>query len=185
MENTFESPMDSKEIKPVNPKGNQPWIFIGRMDAEAPILWPSDAKSWLTGKDPDAGKDWRCEEKGMAEDAMVGWQNQLNEHESEQAPGDGEGQGSLACCSPSGSKESDTTERLNNNKAQDNFQVSRRNPKFQHSWVVLVFLHWHSFSVFIFAKWHSSHWHSTTPSSFYLLRAFPGKPGHTWKTEYT
>ena len=88
---------NSKEIKPVNPKGNQPWILIGRTDAEAeaPILWPPDVKSWLIEKDPDAGKDWRWEEKGTAEDEMVGWPHRLNGHEFEQTPGDGEGQGSL------------------------------------------------------------------------------------------
>ena len=97
------------------PKGDQPWMFIGRTDAEAetPILWPPHAKSWLTGKDPDAGKDWRREEKGTTEDEVVGWHHWLDEHESEQALGVGDGQGSLACCSPWGHKESDTTERLN------------------------------------------------------------------------
>ena len=114
LEKTLESPLDSKEIRPVNPKGNQPWIFIGRTDAEAPILWPPDSKSWLSGKDPDAGKDWRWEEKGMTEDEMVGWHHLLNRHEFEQASGDGDGQGNLVCCSPRGRKESDTTERLNN-----------------------------------------------------------------------
>ena len=110
-EKTLENPLDSKEIEPVNPKGNQPWIFIGRTDAEAeaPILWPLDVKSWLIGKDSDAGKDWEQEEKGMTEDEMVGWHHQLNEHEFEQTPGDSEGQGSLACCSPWGHKESDMT----------------------------------------------------------------------------
>ena len=110
-----ESPLDSK-IEPVNPKGNQPWIFTGRTDAEAeaPILWPHDAKSQLTGKDPDAGNDWGQEEKGEAEDEMVGWHHRLNGHEFEQALGDGEGQGSLAYCSPWGHKESNTTEWLNN-----------------------------------------------------------------------
>ena len=78
---TLETPLDIKEIKPVHPKGNQSWIFIGRTDAEAPILWPHDAKNWLLGKDPYAGKDWRREEKGMTEDEMVGWHHQLNEHE--------------------------------------------------------------------------------------------------------
>jgi len=89
-------------IKPVNPKGNQSWIFIGRTDAEAeaPILWPPDVKNWLTGKDPDAGKDWRKEEKGMTENEMVGWHHRLNGHEFEKAPGVGDGQGSLVCCSP-------------------------------------------------------------------------------------
>ena len=100
-------------LKPVNPKGNQPWIFIGKTnaEAEAPILWPPDAKSWLIRKDPDAGKDWGQKEKGMAEDEMAEWHRQLNEHEFEWTPGVGEGQGSLACCGPWGRKESDTTER--------------------------------------------------------------------------
>ena len=115
LEKTLESPLGSKEIKPVNPKGNQPWIFIGGTDVEAkaPILWPPDMKSQLTGKDPDAGKDWRQEEKGTTEDEMVGWHHQLNGHELEQIPGDGDGQGSLVCCSPWGRKESDMTERWN------------------------------------------------------------------------
>ena len=104
----IESPLDSKEIKPVNPKGNQPWIFIGRTDAETPILWPPDPKSWLIGKDPDPGKDWRQEEKGTAEEEMVGYY-QFHGHEFEQALGDGEGQGSLAGCSPWGHKTSDMT----------------------------------------------------------------------------
>ena len=113
---TLESPLDCKEMKPVNPKGNQPWIFIGRTDAEveAPILWPPDAKSWLIWKDPDAGKDWRQEEKGVTEDEMVGWHHWLNGHEFEQSPGVGDWQGSLVCCSPWGHKESDITEWLNN-----------------------------------------------------------------------
>ena len=100
LEKTLESPLDSKEIKPVNPKGNKPWIFIGRTDAcaEAPILWPPDEKSWLIIKDPDAGKDWGQEDKEVAEDEMVGWYHQLNGHEFEQTPGDSEGQRSLACC---------------------------------------------------------------------------------------
>ena len=115
LEKTLESPLDCKEIKPVHPKGNQSWVFIGRTDVEAetPILWPPDAKNWLIGKDPDAGKDWRQEEKGMKKDEMVGWHYQLYGHEFEQAPGVGDGQGSLVCCSPWGLKESDTTEQLN------------------------------------------------------------------------
>ena len=115
LEKTLESPLDCKEIQPVHPKGSQSWIFIGRTDAEAetPVLWPPDVKNWLLGKDPDAGKDWRQEEKGTTEDEMVGWHHQLEGHEFEQAPGVGDGQGSLACCSPRGRKESDTTERLN------------------------------------------------------------------------
>ena len=114
---TLESLLDCKEIKPVHPKGNQPWIFIWRTDAEAeaPIICPPDAKSWLIWKDPDAGKDWRQEEKQMTEDEMVRWHHWLNGHEFEQAPGDGNGQGSLVCCSPWDRKESDMTEWLNNN----------------------------------------------------------------------
>ena len=114
LEKTLESPLDCKEIKPVNPKGNQPWIFIGMTDAEAetPILWPPNDKSQLIRKDPGAGKDWRQEEKGATENEMVGWYHQLNGHESEQALGVGDGQVSLACCSPWGCKESDKTEQL-------------------------------------------------------------------------
>ena len=100
-------------IKPVNSTGNQSGIFIGRTDAEAPTLWPPDTKNWFTGKDPDAGKDWRQEEKGTKEDDMVGWHHRLNGHESEQVPGVGDGEGSLSCCSPWGCKELDTTEWLN------------------------------------------------------------------------
>ena len=112
------SPLDCKEIKPVNPKGNKTWIFIGRTDSEveAPVLWPSDAMSWLIGKDSDAEKDWRQEERGMPKEEMIGWHHWLNGRGFEQAPGDSEGQGSLACCSPWGCKELDTTEQLINNK---------------------------------------------------------------------
>ena len=115
LEKTLESPLECKEIQPVNSKGNQSWIFIGRTGAEAetPILWSSDGKNWLTGKNPDSGKDRRQEEKGTTEDEMVGWHHQLNGHEFEQAPGVGDGQGSLACCSPWGHKELDRTEQLN------------------------------------------------------------------------
>ena len=106
-EKTLESPLNCK-IKPVNPKGNQSWIFIGRTDAEAevPIPWPPDAKSWLLGKDPDAGKDWKQEEKGTTEDEMVGGHDLLDRHEFEQALGPCDGQASLACCSLWGCKES-------------------------------------------------------------------------------
>ena len=114
---TLESPLDKKLIedkpvnKPVNSKGNQPWIFIGRTDAaaEAPVLWPPDMKSKLIGKDPDAEKDWGQEEKGVTEDEMVGWHPQLNGHEFQHTLGDRRGQRSLACCSPWGHKESDRT----------------------------------------------------------------------------
>ena len=114
LQKTLESRLDCKEIQLVSPKGHQSWIFIGRADAEAetPNLWPPDVKNWLNGKDPDAGKDWRQEEKGTTEDEMVGWHHQLD-GQVKQAPGVGDGQGSLACCSPWGAKESDTTEQLN------------------------------------------------------------------------
>ena len=125
---TLESPLDSKEIKPVNPKGNQSWIFIGRTDAEAeaPIFWPPDAKSQFIGKDPDAGEDWGQEEEKATEDEMVGWHHPLNGHEFEQIQGDCEGQGSLACCSPWGHKEYNTSEQLNNKriKAENNIMVA-------------------------------------------------------------
>ena len=112
---TLESPLDSKETQPVHSLGNQSWIFIGRTDVEAetPILWPPDANSWLIWKDPDAGKDWRQEEKRMTEDEVLGWHHWLDGHEFEQSPGVGDGQGSLACCSPFSHKELDATERLN------------------------------------------------------------------------
>ena len=115
LEKTLESPLDCKEIQPVRPKGDQSWVFIGRTDAEAetPILWPPDAKSWLIGKDPDAGKDWRQEGKGMTEVKMVGWHHRLNGHGFGWTPGVGDGQGGLACCGSWGHKESDTTEQLN------------------------------------------------------------------------
>ena len=105
LEKTLESRLDSKEIKLVNPKGNQPWIFIRRTDAEAEalILWPLDVKSWFTGKDPDAGKDWE-EEKGMTEAEMVGWHHRLNGHEFIQTLVDNEGWGSQVCCSSWGGR---------------------------------------------------------------------------------
>ena len=111
LEKTLESPLDCNEIKPV--KGNQSWIFVGRTDAEAkaPVLWPSDGKNWLIGKDPEAGKDWRQEEKGTTEDETVGWHHQLNGHEFGQALTVVDG--SLACCSPWGCRESDMTEQVN------------------------------------------------------------------------
>ena len=115
LEKTLENPLDCKIIKPVNPKGNQSWIFIGRTDAksETPILWPPDVKNWLIGKDPDAGKDWRKEDKGMTEDELVGWHRWLDGHEFEQIPGVGDGQGNLVRCSPWGCKELEMTEWLN------------------------------------------------------------------------
>ena len=106
LEKTLESPLDTTEIQHFHSKWDQSWVFIGRTDVEAetPIIWPPDAKSWLIWKDPDDGKDWRWEEKRMTEDEMVGWHHRLNRHELEQAPGVGDGQASLACCSPWGCK---------------------------------------------------------------------------------
>ena len=124
LENSWESL--GQQGNHTNPKGNQSWIFIGRTDAEAPILSPHDAKSWLIRKDPDAGKDCRQEKKGMTEDEMVGWHHQLNGHEFEEIPGDREGQGNLVCCSKWGHKESDT-EPLNNNNLLER-------PKSIHYW---------------------------------------------------
>ena len=111
LENILENPLDCKKIKPVSPKGNQPWIFIEglMLKLKFQILCLPDAKCQLIGKDCDAGKDWRQEEKEVTEDEMVGWHHWLNGHEFEQNPGDGEGQGGLLCCSPWGHKELDTT----------------------------------------------------------------------------
>ena len=120
LEKTVESPLDCKEIQPVHPKGDQSWVFTGRTDAEAetPILWPPDAESCLTGKDPDAGKDWGQEEKGTTEDEMAGWHHRLNGHGFGWTPAVGYRQGGLACCSPWGRKESDKTERLHCTESQ-------------------------------------------------------------------
>ena len=115
LEKTLESPLDCKEIQPVHPKGDQPQDFFGRNDAKAetPVLWPHHVKSWLIGKDSDAGRDWGQEEKGTTEDEMAGWHHWLDGRESEWTSGVGDGQGCLACCDSWGRKESDTTERLN------------------------------------------------------------------------
>ena len=135
LEKTLESPLDCKEIKPVDPKGNQSWIFVGRTDAEAPILWPPNVKSWFIGKEPDAGKDWGQEVKWVTEDEMVGWRHQVNGHEFEQTLGDSEGQGSLACCSTWGLKESDIETE------QQQPRLSRRpillGRSFSHGWVIM------------------------------------------------
>ena len=111
---TLESPLECKKIQPVHPEGDQPWDFFGRNDAKAetPVLWPTHAKSWLIGKESDAGRDWGQEEKGTTEDAMAGWHHWLDGRESEWTLGVGDGQGGLACCNSWGRKESDTTERL-------------------------------------------------------------------------
>ena len=115
LEKTLESPLDCKEIQPVHPKGNQSWLVIEKTDAEAetPILWPPDEKNWLIGKDPDAGKDWRQEEKGMTKDEMVGCNHWLDGHGFGWTPGVGDGQEGLVCCGSWGHKESDITEQLN------------------------------------------------------------------------
>ena len=115
LEKTLESPLGCKEIQPVHPKGDQSWVFIGRTDAEAEtsILWPPHAKNWLTGKDPDAGRDWGQEEKGTPEDEMVGWHHRLDGHEFGWTLVVGDGQGGLVCWGSWGCKESDTTEPLN------------------------------------------------------------------------
>ena len=114
-EKTLESPLDCNEIQPVHSEGDQPWDFFGRNDAKAetPVLWPPHEKSWLIGKDSDAGTDWGQEKKGTTEDEMAGWHHGLDERESKWTLGDGDGQGGLACYDSWGRKESDTTERLN------------------------------------------------------------------------
>ena len=119
LEKILGSPLDSKEIQPISPKRHQPWIFIGSSDAKAEALklWPPDVKSRLLGKDSNGGKDWGWKEKGATEDEIVGWHHWLNAHVFEPTLGNGEGQGSLACCCLWGHKESDTTEQLNNNNA--------------------------------------------------------------------
>ena len=115
LEKALESPLDRKEIQPVHSEGDQPWDFVGRTDAEAeaPVLWPPHVKNWLIGKNSDAGRDWGQEEKGTTEDEMAGWYHRLDGRESEWTPGDGDGQGGLACCDSWGRKESDTTEWMN------------------------------------------------------------------------
>ena len=143
LEKTLESPLDCKEIQPVHPKGNQSWVFIGRTDAEAkaPMLWPPDAESPLIRKAPNAGKDWRQEEKGMAEDEMAGWHHRLNGQEFEQALEVGDWRGSLTCCSPRGHKESERTEWLNG--------TDPTIPKL----LVISFIHWIDFISLLKLNW--------------------------------
>ena len=131
LKKTLESPLNSKAIKPVNPKGNQPWILIRRTDAEAPILWPPDADSRLTGKDANAGKDWEKKEKGATEDEMVGWHHRFNGHELRQTLRDSKGQQGLVCFSPLSLKESDTTWQLNN-KLENVSQPHLARPSVSH-----------------------------------------------------
>ena len=127
LEKTLESPLDCKEIQPVHSEGDQSWVFFGRTDAkaESPVLWPPHVKSWLIGKDSDAGRDWGQEEKGMTEDEMTGWHHQLDGRESEWTPGVCDGQRGLACCDSWGHKESDTTEGLNWTDGIFSFSCSR------------------------------------------------------------
>ena len=126
LEKTLESPLDSKEIKPVHLKGNQHLILIGRtgVEAKTPIIWPPDVKNWLIGKDPHAGKDWGQKEKGTTEDAIVGWHHWFNEHEFKWTLGDSEGQRSLVCCSSWGHKQSDMTYSPNKNCITDKIFLS-------------------------------------------------------------
>ena len=147
LEKTPESPLDSKEIQPVHPKGNQSWIFIGGTDAEAEtlILWPPDVKNWIIGKDPDAGKDWRQEEKGMTEDEMLEWHHRLDGWEFEQVLGVGDGQGSLGCCSPWGRKKSDTIEWPNWTHYHYHFSficINQMYKKLISVWLVLRCVAW-------------------------------------------
>ena len=143
---TLESPLDCKEIQPVHSKGDQPWDFFGKNDAKAetPVLWPPHAKSWLIGKDSDAGRDWGQEEKGATEDEMAGGHQRLDGREFEWTPGDDDGQGGLACCDSRGRKESDTTERLNRTELKQLFavcnsaSVSYWNAKFTEARVICL-----------------------------------------------
>ena len=140
LEKTLESPLDCKEIQPVHSKGDQSWVFFGRNNAKAekPIFWPPHVKSWLIGKDSDAGRDWGHEEKETTEDEMAGWHHQLDGHESEWTPGVGDGQGGLACCNSWSSKESDTIEWLNSTELKSSILV-----KFPLTQLFFLELVWH------------------------------------------
>ena len=142
LEKTIKSPLECKEIKPVKPEGYQSWIVIGRTDveAEASVLWPPDVKNWLILKDLDAGKDWR-QEKGTTEDEMVEWHHQLDGHEFEQAPGVGDGQGSLACCSPWDCKISYTTEPLKWTELRFRIRMQGGTRITQNSYVIVRLQH--------------------------------------------
>ena len=132
LEKTLESVLDCKEIQPGHSEGDKPWDFFGRNDAKAetPVLWPPHGKSWLIGKDSDAGRDWGREEKGTTEDEMAGWHHRLSGHEFEWTPGVGDGQRGLACCDSWGCKESDMTERLNWTEINFNFKTT-----FKQFWI--------------------------------------------------
>ena len=131
LEKTPESPLDCREIQPIHPKGDQSWVFFGRTDAKAetPVLWPPHAKSWLNGKDSDAGRDWGQEEKGTTEDEMAGWHHRLYGHEFEWTPGVGDGQGGPACCGSRGRKGLDTTERLHGTELEWNMKADLEGQK--------------------------------------------------------
>ena len=134
------NPLDCKEIQPVYPKGDQSCVFTWRTDVEAetPVLWLPDAKTWLIWKDPDAGKDWRREEKGMTEDEMVGWHHQLNGHGFRWTLGVGDGQGGLACCSSWGRKESDMTEWLNGTDVPEKCGMNSVKNRASKTWKVKI-----------------------------------------------
>ena len=161
LEKTLESPFDRQEFQPVHSKGDQSWVFIGRTDAkpETPILWPLHAKSWLIGKDPDAGRDWG-QERGTTEDEMAGWQHWLNGHEFEQTLGDSEGQGSLVYCSPRGCREFDMTEWLNINMEQqcqhhlgaNIFPTRSHNPRLHLGSTKLEYIYYNSWMICIYIK---------------------------------
>ena len=135
LENTLESSLDFKEIQPVHSKGDQSWDFFGRTDAnaETPVLWPPHVKSWLIGKDPDAGRDWGQEEKGTTEDEMAGWHHRLDGHEFGWTPGIGDGQGGLACCDSWGRKELDTTEQMNWTELLNRQRIVRNEIQYQYN----------------------------------------------------
>ena len=143
LEKTLESPLDCKEIQPLNSEGDQPWDFFGRNDAKAetPVLWPPHAKSWLIGEDFDAGRDWGQEEKGMTEDEMAGWHHWFDGHNSEWTLGVGDGQGGLACCDSWGRKESDTIERLNWTELKLRFEKIKSFPKIYVEWLYELNIH--------------------------------------------
>ena len=139
LEKILENPLDCKEIQPVHSEGDEPWDFFGRNDAKAetPVLWPTYVKSWLIGKESDAGRDWGQEEKGMTEDEMAGWHHWLDGHESEWTLGVGDGQGDLACCDSWGGKEPDTTERLNWTELNWLIDIIRSSPELQSCGITL------------------------------------------------
>ena len=172
LEKTLESPLDCKEIQPVNSKGNKAWIFIGRTNAEAetPALWSPDAKNWLIGKDPDAGKDWSQEKKGITEDEIVGWHHRLNGYEFEQALEDGEGQGSLACCSPWSGKRLDTTELLDNNNNKLKKESIHFSSELKNTGVWNIFLSWRMTVNWVIRR--SSHLWYLLPSLLPCLSVF-------------